>query len=358
MEKVLLAMSGGIDSSVAAMLLKDKYEIVGMTFRSFDNISKACMEKETGCCSVDSIFEAKRLAQNLGFDHHILDVRDLFYETVIADFVNEYLHGRTPNPCVVCNRVIKWGRMLQEADALGCQYIATGHYARIGYENGRYFLRRGADVRKDQTYFLWQLSQENLSRTLFPLGEYEKAEVRSIALENGYEKLSKKKESQEICFVTNDDYRSFLREQVPDIDEKIGSGKILYTDGKVLGKHKGFPFYTIGQRKGLEVAVGHPVYVTDINAEKNTVTLGEREDILKTEITVSNLNLMKYADLESPRTLNCKIRYNNIGVECEARQEGDKLKITFAEPVSAVTPGQSAVLYEGDDIVAGGIIEK
>lgn len=362
MEKVLLAMSGGIDSSVAAMLLKDKYLIEGMTFRSFDNISKACMEKETGCCSVDAIFEAKRLAENLGFPHHILDVRELFAQTVISNFVDEYLHARTPNPCVVCNRVIKWGAMLKEADQLGCNYIATGHYAQVICENGRYFLRKGADGRKDQTYFLWQLSQENLSRTIFPLGGLQKAQVREIALENGYEKLSQKRESQEICFVTNDDYRSFLREQVPDIDERIGAGKIWYRREKLLGKHKGFPFYTIGQRKGLEVAVGHPVYVTNIDAKHNRITLGEKEDLLCNEIKVSHVNLMKYAHLTDGSEFICKIRYNNSGVRCKVyneQQEGveNMLRIEFAEPVSAVTPGQSAVFYEGDDVVGGGVIE-
>jgi len=201
------------------------------------------------------------------------------------------------------------------------------------------------------------LSQENLARTVFPLGEYTKNQIRAIADEKGFKALVKKRESQEICFVPDDDYRNFLRSQVPDIDEKIGEGDILSTDGKVLGKHKGFPFYTIGQRKGLNVAVGHPVFVTEINPEKNTVTLGEREDLMRSEIVVSDLNFMKYENLYSPMRLECKIRYNSRGVECEARQDGDKLLIRFAELVSAATPGQSAVLYEVDDVVAGGVIQ-
>lgn len=357
MKKLLLAMSGGIDSSVSALMLLDKYEITGATFRTYDSMKESCIAREKGCCTIESIMEAKHFAQSLGIDHHIVDFRERFAETVISNFVSEYLHGRTPNPCVVCNREIKWGIMLQKADELGCEYIATGHYARIMHENGRYFLRKGVDLSKDQTYFLWRLSQENLARTVFPLGEYTKDQIRAIADEKGFKALVKKRESQEICFVPDDDYRNFLRTQVPDIDEKIGEGDILSTDGKVLGKHKGFPFYTIGQRKGLNVAVGHPVFVTEINPEKNTVTLGEREDLMRSEIVVADLNFMKYENLLSPMMLECKIRYNSRGVECEVRQEDDKLYIRFAEPVSAATPGQSAVLYEGDDVVAGGVIQ-
>lgn len=357
MKKLLLAMSGGIDSSVSALMLLDKYEITGATFRTYDSMKESCIAREKGCCTIESIMEAKRFAQSLGIEHHIVDFRERFAETVISNFVSEYLHGRTPNPCVVCNREIKWGIMLQKADELGCEYVATGHYARIVNENGRYFLRKGVDLSKDQTYFLWRLTQENLARTVFPLGEYTKDQIRAIADEKGFKALVKKRESQEICFVPDDDYRNFLRSQVPDIDEKIGEGDIISTDGKVLGKHKGFPFYTIGQRKGLNVAVGHPVFVTEINPEKNTVTLGEREDLMRSEIVVADLNFMKYENLFSPMRLECKIRYNSRGVECEARQEGDKLLIRFAEPVSAATPGQSAVLYEGDDVVAGGVIQ-
>ena len=356
MEKLLRAMSGGIDSSVSALMLKDKYEIVGATFRTYDSMKESCIAREKGCCTIESIMEAKRFAQSLGIEHYIVDFRERFADTVICNFISEYLNGRTPNPCVVCNREIKWGIMLKKADELGCKYIATGHYARIVHENGRYFLRKGVDLSKDQTYFLWRLSQDNLARTVFPLGEYTKDEIRAIADKEGFKALVKKRESQEICFVPDDDYRNFLRSQVPNIDEMIGEGDILSTDGKVLGRHKGFPFYTIGQRKGLNVAVGHPVFVTEINAEKNTVTLGEREDLMRSEIMVGDLNFMKYENLLSPMKLECKIRYNSRGVECDVRQDGDKLLVRFAEPVSAPTPGQSAVFYEADDVVAGGVI--
>lgn len=359
MKKILLAMSGGTDSSVAAILLKEQnYFIEGMTFRSYDSISKACMEKETGCCSVDSIFEAKKLAESLGFDHTILDIRELFEQTVIEDFIDQYMSGLTPNPCVVCNKTIKWGKMIEEADRLACDYLATGHYAQIVKEKGRYFLRKGVDEAKDQSYFLWTLTQDNLARTIFPLGALTKPEAREIARKNNYEKIASKKESQEICFIPDDDYRGFLRERIPEIDKNIGAGNYIDSEGKVLGQHKGFPFYTIGQRKGLEIAMGYPVYVTNIDAKTNTITLGERDKLLNNEVLINNLNLMKYDSIPDNMEAICKIRYNNKGEECTLKQEEDTIKITFKNPVSAITPGQSAVLYEENDVIGGGIIMK
>ena len=359
-KKVLLGMSGGIDSSVAAMLLKEQnFEITGMTFRSYDSISTACMEKETGCCSVDSIFEAKKLADDLGFPHHILDTRELFENTVITDFISQYMSGFTPNPCVLCNKVIKWGKMLEESDKLNCDFLVTGHYTQVIFENGRYFLRKGADKSKDQSYFLWTLTQENLKRTIFPLGHLTKSQVRDIALKNNYLKIAEKRESQEICFITNGDYRSFLRKKVANIDQQIGAGNFVDINGKILGKHKGFPFYTIGQRKGLEIALGHPAYVVDINANTNTITLGKREELLSKEMWIKNINLMKYDtldNLDKGTILTCKIRFRNGAEKCKLQPSGDKMKVIFENPVSAITPGQSAVIYENDDIVCGGII--
>jgi len=350
-------MSGGIDSSVSAMLLKEKdFDITGMTFRSYDSISKACMEKETGCCSIDSIFEAKNLANDFGFPHYILDTRELFENTVIADFITQYMSGFTPNPCVLCNKIIKWGRMIEECDKYHCDFLATGHYAQVVSENGRYFLRKAVDKSKDQTYFLWTLTQENLKKTIFPLGHLTKLQVREIAREHHYLKLSQKRESQEICFVVNDDYRSFLREKVPDIDQQIGEGNFVDMQGKILGKHKGYPFYTIGQRKGLGIALGHPAYVVDIDADTNTVALGTRDDLLTSEMWIGNVNLMKYEKLNENMILTCKIRFNNEGEKCKVQQVGDKMRIEFEKPVSAVTAGQSAVIYENDDVVGGGII--
>jgi len=357
--KVLLCMSGGIDSSVAAMLLKDEgYEIHGLTYRPYDAISPACMEKQTGCCSVDAIFEAKALAYDLGFEHSVLDIRKEFDKTVISDFVDEYLAGRTPNPCVVCNRTIKWGEVLKKADELGCEFIATGHYARIGEENGRYFLIKGKDESKDQTYFLWQLTQDDLKRTIFPLGHLTKPEVREIAAQKGYEKISKKRESQEICFIPDNDYRRFIKERIPDLEQKVGRGNFIDLNGKILGQHYGYPFYTIGQRKGLEIALGRPMYVVKIDSETNTVVLGDREDLDRNELWVEKLNLMKYTEINGEMEVITKIRYNNKGTLSRISQHGDRMKVEFYEPTWAITPGQSAVFFEGNDIIGGGIICK
>ena len=341
-KRVLMAMSGGIDSSVAAMLLMEQgYELVGVTYRTFDNISKGCMEKEKGCCSVDSIFEAKRMATQLGFDHTILDIRKEFHDSVIVDFVHEYLNGRTPNPCVVCNSDIKWGKLIEIADEQGCDYIATGHYARIGHEDGRYFLRKGRDEQKDQTYFLWKLSQENLARTLFPLGELTKSEVRQSALEHGYEKLSKKSESQEICFIPDNDYRSFLAEHVEDFANKYGEGDFVDASGKVLGKHKGFPNYTIGQRKGLGIALGEPMYVLRLDVEKNQVVLGRKEELQTQMCYAREMNWMKVADFADGVEVMAKIRYKSRPGKASMYHDGaERVRLVFHEPIDSVTPGQ------------------
>lgn len=357
-KKVLMAMSGGIDSTVAAMLLIEQgYELVGVTYRTFDNISRGCMEKEKGCCSVDSLFEAKRMAEELGFEHHILDIREEFKNTVIANFIDEYLHGRTPNPCVVCNSTIKWGKLMDTADELGCDYIATGHYARIGQQGGRWYLRKGADVTKDQTYFLWTLTQENLSRTLFPLGELTKPEVRKIAFDHGYKKLSEKGESQEICFIPDNDYRAFLAEQVKGYTENYGPGYFVDTNGKKLGEHKGFPNYTIGQRKGLGIALGQPMFVIAIRPEENTVVLGTKEELQGKIFYAKDINLMKYAHLPEGFEVTAKIRYRNEGGKASVFHEEGRLRVVFHEPMDSITPGQSAVFYEEEDMVGGGVIE-
>ena len=351
-------MSGGIDSTVAAMLLLEQgYELVGVTYRTFDNISRGCMEKEKGCCSVDSLFEAKRMAQELGFEHHILDIRQEFKKTVIANFIDEYLHGRTPNPCVICNSTIKWGKLIETANELGCDYIATGHYARIGHQNDRWYLRKGADLSKDQTYFLWTLTQENLSRTIFPLGELTKPQVRQIAFEHGYEKLSQKGESQEICFIPDNDYRTFLAEQVEDYAKKYGPGYFIDTTGKKLGQHKGFPSYTIGQRKGLGIALGQPMFVIAIHPEDNTVVLGTKDELQGNTFYAKNINLMKYTQLPEGLQVCPKIRYRNAGGKAFLYPEDDRIRVVFDEPMDSITPGQSAVFYENEDLVAGGYIE-
>lgn len=354
-----MAMSGGIDSTVAAMLLIEQgYELEGVTFRVWDNVSKACMEKETGCCSVDAMFEAKSMATKLGFNHEIFDIRDHFKDTVISNFIGEYLAGRTPNPCVVCNSSIKWGEIIKKADELDCEYIATGHYAQIVEQNKRFFIRKGIDTTKDQSYFLWSLTQENMKRTLFPLGHLNKTEVRKIAFERGYVKLSKKRESQEICFIPDNNYRNFLNKNVPNFKDKFGAGNFVDSSGKVLGQHKGFPNYTIGQRKGLEIAVGHPLYVLKIVPENNSVVLGTRNELNSKVFYVKQVNFMKIAKIEKEQEALVKIRYRNAGQMARITQEKNMLRVEYYEPVDAITPGQSAVFYQNNDLLGGGIISE
>lgn len=344
-KRVLIAMSGGIDSSVAAMLLLEQgYELVGVTFRTYDTIRESCLAKEKGCCSVESIMEAKHLAEQLGFEHHILDFRETFRKYVIANFVDEYRHGRTPNPCVLCNSHIKWGELMAAADEYGCDMIATGHYARIAQKDGHYFLRRAVDTHKDQTYFLWMLTEENLRRTIFPLGDLTKDEVRAIALQHGFEKLSKKRESQEICFVADNDYRTFLASE----GVETVAGDYVDKDGKVLGRHSGYTCYTIGQRKGLGIALGTPAFVTKIDAERNQVTLGSHDDLFINEVRIGNNRFTG----DYSRPVQAQIRYRSLPSEAHYNNG----ILTFIEPVWAVTPGQSVVIYQDDLLVGGGII--
>lgn len=354
-----MAMSGGIDSSVAAMLLLEQdYELVGVTFRTFDSITESCMAREKGCCSVDAIFEAKHLAEQLGFEHHILDVRDLFRQTVIKDFIEQYLMCKTPNPCVLCNPVIKWGRVLDLADELDCDFIATGHYARISHQNNNFFLQKGTDTLKDQTYFLWKLTSSQLARTLFPLGNLNKNEVRAIAANHGFKKLSQKKESEEICFVTDDNYRNFLKSEVTNLNQLLPEGAIVNVEGEKLGKHEGLYNYTIGQRKGLGVAIGVPAYVVKLQKETNQLVIGEREHLYSKSCIVSNINLTKYHDFEDGMNLSCRVRYRSAGEPSKIYHHSEnQIRIEFENPVFAITPGQSAVFYEDDDLIGGGIID-
>lgn len=356
-KRILMAMSGGIDSTVSAMLLLEQgYELVGATFRTFDSIKESCIAKERGCCSIDSIMEAKHNAEQLGFEHHIVDFRQSFKEHVINDFIHEYMHGRTPNPCVLCNSSIKWGMLLDKADELGCDGIATGHYARIIQQNGHYFLGTAADTQKDQTYFLWRLTESNLARTLFPLGGLTKPEVRKIAADHGFVKLSQKTESQEICFIPDNDYRRFLSENVPDFAAKVTPGDFVDADGHKVGTHQGFPFYTIGQRKGLKVAFGTPKYVTRISAADNTVTLGDRDDLLTTTLHAADCIFTDPERLRENPVVEARIRYRSPAAEATLRIEGDTAELTFAQPVWGVTPGQSLVLYQNGLVVGGGLI--
>jgi len=357
-EKVLVAMSGGLDSSVVALMLHNQgYEVIGITMKTWDYATSGGSKRTTGCCSLDDINDARLLAVNCGFPHYILDIRSEFGDYIIDNFVGEYLAGRTPNPCVLCNTHIKWEALLKRADKLGCKYIATGHYAQVRQEGGRYVISKGLDDTKDQSYVLWGLSQESLARTIFPLGKYHKSEIRQLAQDSGYTELAKKSESYEICFVPDNDYRSFLKRKEPGLEEKVKGGNFVYRDGKVLGKHEGYPFYTIGQRKGLEIAVGHPLYVTEIQPDTNTVVLGEKEDLEKREMLVRNVNMVKYAELTDGFEALTKIRYKDKGMMSRLSKAGDYLKVEFYENVSAIAPGQSAVFFEGNDLVGGGFIK-
>jgi len=356
---VLVAMSGGIDSTISALMLHDQgYEVVGITMKTWDYASSGSSKKETGCCNLDSFNDARAAAVEHGFPHYVLDIRDEFGDYVINNFVEEYLSGRTPNPCVLCNTHIKWEALLKRADAMGCDYIATGHYVKVRKENGRYIVSKGLDDTKDQSYVMWGLSQRCLSRTIFPLGNYRKTEIRQMALDYGYPELAKKSESYEICFVPDNDYRGFLKRRVEGLEEKVKDGDFVLKNGTVVGKHRGYPFYTVGQRKGLEIALGKPVFVTEIIPETNTVVLGEEEELKKNEATVGRINLIKYDAVSDGMESITKIRYRDKGALSNLYHEGDKIKVQFYENVKGIAPGQSAVFYEGDDVIGGGIIQR
>lgn len=358
--KILVAMSGGIDSTITALMLHDQgYEVVGITMKTWDYASSGPTKKETGCCNLDSFNDARMAAVQHGFPHFILDIREEFGDFVIENFVDEYLAGRTPNPCVMCNTHIKWRALLKRADALGCDFIATGHYGNINkHENGRYYISRGIDETKDQSYVLWGLPQDLLRRTILPLGKYRKTEIRQMANDYGYPELAKKSESYEICFVPDNDYRGFLKRKVEGLEEKVAGGNFIDKQGNVLGKHKGYPFYTIGQRKGLDVAFGKPVYVTAINPVENTVMLGDETDLENAEMMVSKINWMKYENITTGMEAITKIRYKDKGSLSNLYPDGNSLKVRFYEKVKSIAPGQSAVFYEGDDVIGGGIIQR
>ena len=352
-----MAMSGGVDSSVAAILLREQgYELVGITMKTWDYSASGGNTKETGCCSLDSINDARSVAVKYGFPHYVLDLRKEFEEKIINNFIDEYMAGHTPNPCVLCNKLVKWDDLLKKADQLDCEFIATGHYSLLMFENNRYFLRKGADESKDQTYVLWGLTQEHLRRTIFPLGSFLKAEIKDMALKFGIPRLAHKSESYEICFIPDNDYRSFLKHRMADLEKKVEGGNFITKNGTILGKHHGYPFYTIGQRKGLEVAVGHPLYVSKINPYDNSVVLGERSDLMKKELIATSINLMKYNDFTELNTIITKVRYKDSGTLSVLKKSGDNVHVLFEEDVSAITPGQSAVFYEGNDLIGGGII--
>ncbi len=358
--RILVAMSGGIDSSVAAVMLHEQgYEVIGMTMKTWDYATSGGSKKETGCCSLDSINDARNIAVDLGFPHYIVDIREEFGDYVIDHFTNEYLNGRTPNPCVLCNTHIKWDSLLRRADKLDCEYIATGHYANIREENDRYVISKGKDEHKDQSYALWGISQESLSRTKYPLGHLRKTEIREMATERGFHELVKKSESYEICFVPDNDYRGFLKRRVDGLEDDVKGGEFVLEDGTVVGTHEGYPFYTVGQRKGLGIALGFPVYVTEIQKDQNRVVLGTFDELSRDGMYVKQLNMSKYTSIEDERrdTIT-RVRYNNSGTPAVIEQVGDTVKVFFGKGVKAIAPGQAAVFYEGDDVIGGGWIHS
>lgn len=351
--KVMVAMSGGVDSSVAAALLKEEgFDVTGVTIKLWPKYIDPA-EDGSGCCSLAAVEDARRVAQLLEIPYYVLNMQEEFQKNVIDKFSREYMLGRTPNPCIECNRSIKFGRLLEKAVQLGMDYIATGHYVRIVKEGNVYRLFRGRDAAKDQSYALYALTQDMLSRTLFPVGEYRKEEIRALARKFQL-RIAAKPDSQEICFIPDNDYKGFLTKYA---GVQNTPGNIVDLRGNVLGTHTGIFNYTIGQRKGLGLAVGEPLYVVDINPENNTVVVGRNADVFSREFTVTDFNWISGAPPAEEFDASVMIRYNapTHPARIYVSRQG-QVRIVFAQPQRAITPGQSAVIYDGDEVLGGGII--
>ncbi|MFQ5602514.1 MAG: tRNA 2-thiouridine(34) synthase MnmA [bacterium] len=359
---VVVAMSGGVDSSVAAALLHERgYQIIGVTMNlwDYDRVG-GNVNRDSGCCSLDTMDDARAVCHTLGVPHYVVNFRNEFEAAVTDNFISEYMEGRTPNPCVRCNTYLKWGVLLKKAEELGADKIATGHYARTFFdeERGRYLLKRGKDIHKDQSYALWGIQQNGLARTLFPVGEFEKEEIRQIARRLGL-RTADKKESQEICFIPDNDYARYLRKKVPSLQQSLAGGEIYHENGQRLGKHFGYPFYTIGQRKGLGIAVGKPVYVTEIDAPNNRIKVGSNRDLEHVGLIAENLNWIAIEKLTHEMTVEAKIRYNDPGAPAHIRTiSNGTVEVKFVQPQRAVTPGQSVVFYQDDVVIGGGVIKS
>jgi tRNA-uridine 2-sulfurtransferase len=349
-KKVMLGMSGGVDSSVAAILLQQQgYDVIGVTLQIWPH-----SERDDGCCSLTAVEDARRVANKLGIPYYVLNMQEEFQKYVIEYFVSEYKSGRTPNPCIACNRYIKFGALLEKAKGMGVDYVATGHYAVIEKDNNRYHLKKSKDNNKDQTYVLYNLTQNQLSKTLFPLGNYTKEEIREIAKDSGLS-VASKPDSQEICFVEDNDYHKFIQECTGDNTHK---GEFIDIKGNILGYHEGITRYTIGQRRGLGVVTGKPMFVVDIDVENNQVVLGSNEDLFIKEIIVEDLNWISIDRLEQAMKVQAKIRYKAKEAEAEIIPiEENKVRVIFKEGQRAPTPGQSVVFYQDDFVVGGGIIQ-
>lgn len=370
---VVVAMSGGVDSSVAAALLVHAgCEVIGITMHLWDyDTVGGNVHRENGCCTVEDRTDARVVASRLGIPYYVVDFREEFQKGVIEQFVSEYIHGRTPNPCVSCNSQVKFGVLLDRARALGADYVATGHYARITYdtERDRYILKRGLDAGKDQSYALWELTQEELAQTVFPVGAITKDLTREIA-ERLTPRVAQKRDSYEICFIQDESYERFLREWTAShpeaqtdgllsIGDPIRPGPIVDTKGNILGQHRGYPLYTIGQRKGLGLSVGRPVYVVDIRPETNTVVVGDDADLLRPAMTAEHVNWQSIDRPVSPIHGQVKIRYKHDGATAVITPiDDDGAEITFDEPQRAITPGQSVVFYDDEAVLGGGIIRE
>ena len=350
-KRVVVAMRGGVDSSVAAVLLKDKgYEVIGVTI-CFN--APEYKRKRPVCCGVNSIDDARRVAHKLGIKHYVLNMQKSLEDYVIKDFCDQYISGRTPNPCILCNQYIKFGSLLNKARALGADLLATGHYARIMKSKGLYWLRKAKDPAKDQSYFLYRLDQGQLSSIVFPIGGYTKQEVRKLARRFALP-VAEKKESQEICFLPQDDYRQFLRMRAGN---KIKPGFVISQNGSIVGEHQGIAYYTVGQREGLGIAVGYPAYIIKIDHKSNNIIIGPKEGAFSSEFLVNDLHFTG-GPIKKRVALKVKIRYNHKESEAELIPSADKIRVKFRKPQFAVTPGQAAVFYTGDKVAGGGRIAK
>ena len=354
-KKVVVGMSGGVDSSVAAYLLKEQgYDVIGVTMQIWQDEEETVQEENGGCCGLSAVEDARRVAAALDIPYYVMNFKKEFQKYVIDYFMDEYLNGRTPNPCIACNRYVKWEALLTRSMEIGADYIATGHYARIDVlPNGRYAIKHSATRMKDQTYALYNLTQDQLKRTLMPVGEYSKEEIRAIE-EKINLKVASKPDSQDICFVPDGDYAEFIRRESK---KEVPEGNFVSTDGKILGRHKGITHYTVGQRKSLGLSLGHPAFVLEIRPETNEVVIGTNEESMTRFVKANRLNFMAVEDIEGEMRAFGKIRYNHKGAPCTVKRTGeDEILCTFDEPVRAVTPGQALVLYDGDYVLGGGTI--